>query len=151
MEHWLNWMISDVGAVLLLTPLLLLLNSQQRPLSQTRQHFAEFCIAVLITLATIVYLVGDTYSGNTGAAFLILVPLLWLAVRFSLAVAYPIFVGTIGIITAMSLSGSTILAQRASRLAIPIRADVAWFQYFNFVVRRGCYRTASGRDGTSGA
>jgi hypothetical protein len=36
---------------------------------------------------------------------LILVPLLWLAVRFSLAVAYPIFVGTIGIITAMSLSG----------------------------------------------
>ena len=104
-EHWLNWMISDVGAVLLLTPLLLLLNGQQRLLSQMRQHFPEFCIAVFITLVMISYLVGDTHSGNTGAAFLILVPLLWLAVRFSLAVAYPIFVGTIGIITAMSLSG----------------------------------------------
>jgi len=104
-EHWLNWMISDVGAVLLLTPLLLLLNGRQRLLSQMRQHFPEFCIAVFITLVMISYLVGDTHSGNTGAAFLILVPLLWLAVRFSLAVAYPIFVGTIGIITAMSLSG----------------------------------------------
>jgi diguanylate cyclase (GGDEF)-like protein len=94
-DKWFDWMLSDGGAAILLTPLLLLWGTRPTFLQVARKQAGAF----LVTTATSILTVGYLLFGNTGiraadagASFLLLLPLLWLAVRMSLRVAYPVFV-----------------------------------------------------------
>jgi diguanylate cyclase (GGDEF)-like protein len=100
---WLDWCLSDAGAVLLVTPLLLLRPRRYQAALRIGEKPGEFIVSVLIVISTVVYLLTSDKSG--GAAFLVLVPVLWLAIRFTVSVAYPVLVTTIAIIIVATLSG----------------------------------------------
>ncbi len=89
------WMLSDVSASILLTPLLLLLPHNERPPRKSGLNFLGEFVGSLVCsiLATGYLLFGTTGNRSTdaGATFLILLPLLWMSVRLSLQIAYPAF------------------------------------------------------------
>jgi len=104
----LEWAMSDAGASLLLAPLPLLVLWNRRSLHQVRQQLSEFVITAAISMGTVAYLICGTTgerAADAGASFLILLPLLWMAVRFSLSVAYPMFVTAMGAVVAATMSG----------------------------------------------
>jgi diguanylate cyclase (GGDEF)-like protein len=101
---WLDWCLSDAGAVFLVTPLLLLKPQRYRGALQICERPGEFFVTMVTVISTVVYLLTSDNSGG-GAAFLVLVPLLWLAIRFTVSVAYPVLVTSIAVIVAATLAG----------------------------------------------
>ena len=104
-SQWLDWCLSDTAAALLVTPLLMVLtDAPSKFLSLERK--AEFGLTLLVGAITLVHLVSGTNGpDDAGSVFLVLVPLLWLAVRFSIAIAYPIFAMAMTIIIMATMHG----------------------------------------------
>jgi integral membrane sensor domain MASE1 len=95
LERWFDWTLSDAGAAILLTPLLLLLRTRPTFLQVARKQPGVFLVTTATSLLAVGYLLFGTTgirAVDAGASFLVLLPLLWLAVRMSLRVAYPMFV-----------------------------------------------------------
>ena len=106
--RWFEWTLSDAGGCLLLTPLFLLGPPKQPWLERIREHKTEFGVgAALSGLAVVYLLLGSTgvLAVDAGASFLLLLPLLWMAMRWSLEVAYPMLVAVIVATIAGSLAG----------------------------------------------
>jgi diguanylate cyclase (GGDEF)-like protein len=107
-DRWLDWMLSDASASLLLVPLLLLWGQSDSAQKHERWPGAEFVISLASAALAVSYvLVGTTgnQAADAGATFLILLPLLWMSVRLSLTLAYPVFVAVVGTMVAATLAG----------------------------------------------
>lgn len=92
-DKWFDWMFSDVGASLLFTPMFLLWQ-HKRPSVRETQRPHEFLMSTALTIVAVLYLLfGSTgvLAADAGASFLVLLPVLWMAVRLSLSLAYPMF------------------------------------------------------------
>jgi diguanylate cyclase (GGDEF)-like protein len=105
--RWFEWTTSDTGASLLLVPLFLLL---QHPtaVSRIRRHPIELLLSSAAAIGTVIFLLsGNTglLAADAGASFLVLLPLLWVSVRFSTGVAYPMFVAVMGTVIVATLAG----------------------------------------------
>jgi integral membrane sensor domain MASE1 len=90
-ERWFYWTLSDSAVSLLLVPLFLLLRHNPVSLQRIRKHAIEFLITASVSIATVIYLLSEhtgLLAADAGASFLILLPLLWMSVRFSSSVAY---------------------------------------------------------------
>jgi len=98
--RWSAWALSDAGAVVLLVPLLLL-RHHRVSLQRVRRHAAEFSAISAVLAATVIYVL----MGDTGRPFLVLVPLLWVAVRLSATIAYPMFAAVVTAVMAATLAG----------------------------------------------
>ncbi len=95
LDKWFDWMLSDAGAAILLTPFLLLCWARPSCLRLIRKQMGVFLISAATSVLTVAYLLFGTTgirAADAGASFLVLLPLLWMAVRLSLRVAYPVFV-----------------------------------------------------------
>jgi diguanylate cyclase (GGDEF)-like protein len=95
LDKWFDWMLSDAGAAILLTPFLLLCWARPSILHVIRKQPGVFLISAATSVMTVAYLLFGTTgirAADAGASFLVLLPLLWMAVRLSLRVAYPTFV-----------------------------------------------------------
>lgn len=107
-SRWVEWMLSDASASLLLVPLLLLWRRHDWTCQNVRQLRSEFAISLASAVLALGYvLVGTTgnRAADAGAIFLILLPLLWMSVRLSLALAYPVFVAVLGAMMAGTMAG----------------------------------------------
>ncbi len=107
-DRWVDWMLSDASASLLLVPLLLLWEQSDSALKNVRRLETEFVISVASAgLAVSYVLVGTTgnRAADAGATFLILLPLLWMSVRLSLTLAYPVFVAVVGAMVVGTMAG----------------------------------------------
>ena len=107
-DRWVDWTLSDVSASLLLVPLLL--PGWQRGLTwrTVRRRGREFGVSLASAGMALGYvLLGATgnQAADAGATFLILLPLLWMSVRLSLVLAYPVFVAVVGAIVAGTMAG----------------------------------------------
>jgi diguanylate cyclase (GGDEF)-like protein len=86
----LQWTSSDAAGCLLITPLLWLLVNAGPTLAEIKGRPWEFgaCMcAALLALIDLFYGSSGNPTADAGATFVLLLPLLWLAVRFSLAIA----------------------------------------------------------------
>jgi len=99
--RWFDWFVSDMAATVLIVPLLLLLQRDDFSLRRVRRHAREFVLVSAVLSGMVIYVV----KGSGGMPFLVLVPLLWIAVRFSATVAYPMFVAVMTAVIAAMLSG----------------------------------------------
>jgi diguanylate cyclase (GGDEF)-like protein len=107
-SRWVEWMLSDASASLLLVPFLLLWRQHDWTRQDVRQLRSEFAITLASAVLALGYvLVGTTgnRAADAGAIFLILLPLLWMSVRLSLALAYPVFVAVVGAMMAGTMAG----------------------------------------------
>jgi diguanylate cyclase (GGDEF)-like protein len=107
-SRWVEWMLSDASASLLLVPLFLLWRQHDWTCQNVRQLRSEFAISLASAVLALGYvLVGTTgnRAADAGAIFLILLPLLWMSVRLSLALAYPVFVAVLGAMMAGTMAG----------------------------------------------
>ena len=67
---------------------------------------AEFALTLFVGAITLFHLVsGSKGPDDAGSAFLVLVPLLWLAVRFSITIAYPLFAFVMTIVIVATMNG----------------------------------------------
>ena len=92
-SKWFDWMFSDVGACLLFTPMFLLWQ-HQRPSLRQAERPNELLISTIVAIIAVLYLLfgsSGVLAADAGASFLILLPLLWMAGRLSLSIAYPMF------------------------------------------------------------
>ncbi len=106
--RWLGWTISDAGASLLLVPLLLLLQHKRGSLCHITRHWIELLLTCGILTSTVFYLLSQNtgpFAADAGASYLILLPLLWLSIRFSSSIAYPMFVAVMVNLFVATLSG----------------------------------------------
>ncbi len=109
--RWFEWVLSDSGAALLLVPLLMLLphlGNHRFWLARVRGHALEFLLVAAIAAGTVIYLLHEKtalLAADAGASFLLLLPLLWMAVRFSLVIACPMFVAEIVAVIVGTLAG----------------------------------------------
>jgi diguanylate cyclase (GGDEF)-like protein len=104
-SHWLDWFLSDTAAALLVTPLLLVMPDVPRAFCMLERR-AEFALTLFLGAITLFHLVsGSKGPDDAGSAFLVLVPLLWLAVRFSITIAYPLFAFVMTIIIMATMHG----------------------------------------------
>ena len=105
---WVDWMLSDVSASLLVVPLLLLCGQHDWRYQIVRRQGLEFAVSLASTGLALSYVLVAT-TGNraadAGATFLILLPLLWMSVRISLALAYPVFVAVMGAMVVGTMAG----------------------------------------------
>jgi diguanylate cyclase (GGDEF)-like protein len=101
-SRWFQWTLSYTGAALLLVPLALMLWHKRVSLRPLRGRMREFLIISVILSAMVLFLL----KGNSGLPFLVLVPLLWVAVRFSATVAYPMFVAAMTAVIVTTISGN---------------------------------------------
>ncbi len=93
-DKWFDWMLSDAGAALLLVPFFLLCRAHPTLLRQIRREPGIFLISTSAAFLAVTYLLFGTsgiLAADAGASFLVLLPLLWMAVRLSLEVTYPVF------------------------------------------------------------
>jgi diguanylate cyclase (GGDEF)-like protein len=100
--------LSDAGGCLLLTPLFLLGPPKKLWLERIREHKTEFGIGAALSGLAVVYLLlgsSGVLAADAGASFLLLLPLLWMAMRWSLEVAYPMLVAVIAATIAGTLAG----------------------------------------------
>ena len=104
---WFDWMFSDVGACLLFTPMFLLWQHQRPSLRQTDRPNELFISIVVAVIAVLYLLFGSSgvLAADAGASFLILLPLLWVAGRLSLSMAYPMFLVVIAATIAGTMAG----------------------------------------------
>jgi len=106
--QWSAWIFSDAGAVVLLVPLFLLLRHNRVSLRRVRRHAMEFLGISAVSAGTVIYLLKEKTglpAADAGASFLVLVPLLWVAVRFSATIAYPMFVTVMTAVIVATLAG----------------------------------------------
>jgi diguanylate cyclase (GGDEF)-like protein len=106
-DKWFDWMLSDAGAALLITPFLLLFRLQPFLLPIRKQR-GVFLISTASSILTVGYLLFGTTgirAADAGASFLVLLPLLWTAVRLSLRVAYPMYVVVMLVTIVGTMSG----------------------------------------------
>src|SRR5258706_2956090 len=106
-DKWLDWMFSDVGACLLFTPMFMLWQHQRPSLRQTDRP-NELLISIVVgTIAVLFLLFGScgVLAADAGASFLILLPLLWIAGRLSLSLAYPMFLVAMAATIAGTMAG----------------------------------------------
>lgn len=97
--RWFEWTLSDAGGCLLLAPLFLLARSERS---------SNFGVSTALSVLSVVYLLFGTtgiLAADARASFLILSPLLWMAVRLSLEIAYPMLVLVMGATMAGTLEG----------------------------------------------
>jgi integral membrane sensor domain MASE1 len=95
LSRWFDWTLSDAGVALLLTPFLLLSGARPSFVQVIRKQPGAFLISTATSVLAVGYLLFGTSgirAADAGASFLILLPLLWMAVRLSLQLAYPAFV-----------------------------------------------------------
>ena len=107
-HKWVAWMLSDVSASILLTPLLLLPFQEWLAPKPSARMLREFAASFLCsTVATGYLLLGTSgnRSADAGATFLILLPLLWMSVRLSLRMAYPVFAMVMGATIVGTMAG----------------------------------------------
>ena len=112
-DSWMDWMLSDAAASLPLTPLLLLWRQPVRH-KLSRLGLREFAASATGSVAALAYLLFATsgeHAAGTGASFLVLLPLLWMSLRLTLAMAYSMFATTIGAIMIGTLLGHGPFAQ----------------------------------------
>lgn len=104
----LEWTISDGAGALLIVPLVILLRRYPPMLDRIQKHAVEFLFTITAAVAAIGYLLtqdrGALPSG-AGVAYLLVLPLLWAAVRFSSHVAYPMFLAAMAVVVAATLAG----------------------------------------------
>jgi diguanylate cyclase (GGDEF)-like protein len=108
LPRWYGWALSDTGASVLLVPFFLLIQHNLVSLQRVRKHSREFVITLAATMATVVYLLrgsSGSPAADAGTSFLILLPLLWMSVRFSVRIAYPMFVAVMGLVIGVTLAG----------------------------------------------
>lgn len=109
LPRWFEWATSDAGASLFMLPLLLLLQFRAAvSLAHVRKRTVEFALTVLALLATLLYFLSRSTAlpaAEAGALFLLLLPLLWISVRFSARIAYPIFAMVIIVVITSTLLG----------------------------------------------
>ena len=82
------------AAPLLLVPFFLLCRAHPTLLRQIRKEPGIFLISTSTAFLAVTYLLFGTsgiLAADAGASFLVLLPLLWMAVRLSLEVTYPVF------------------------------------------------------------
>lgn len=106
--RWLEWTLSDTGASLLLVPLLLLLQHKSGSLRLIRRQSIEFLTTASISIGTLLYLLSQKSglrSADAGASYLILLPLLWVSIRFSASIAYPMFASVMAALFGATLCG----------------------------------------------
>ena len=106
-KQWVEWVFSDVGAALLLTPVFLLWR-RQPSLRRTPHRSREFLLSLVVAILAVLYLLFGTsgdQATDAGASFLLLLPLLWMAVRLSLRIAYPAFLAVMGATIAGTVAG----------------------------------------------
>ena len=106
--RWLNWTISDAGASLLLVPVVLLLRYDPLDFRRIREHPVELLITLAVSVSSVMYLLSQStglLAVDAGSSFLILLPLLWIAVRFSSRLAYPILVGLMTVVIMATIAG----------------------------------------------
>jgi len=106
--RWISWMLSDASASLLLVPLFLFLIDGPPPLGQVRKRPLEFLATMVVSVSTVAYVLSmrtGHMAVDAGSSFLILIPLLWAAVRFSPRFAYSLFVALMTMLVAGTLAG----------------------------------------------
>lgn len=107
-DQFLEWMISDAAGSLLIVPAFLLLWHTGSAGGRLRLHPIEFSFTVATSAMALAYLLTRARGGiasGAGTGFLIGLPLLWAAVRFSTHVAYPMFLITMVVVVQTTLSG----------------------------------------------
>jgi diguanylate cyclase (GGDEF)-like protein len=107
-DRWVDWMLSDAGASLLVTPLLLLWRYQRPVREPLRGRGFEFFVSASTAMMAVVYLLfgsSGVRAADAGTSFLVLLPLLWMSVRLSLSLAYPVFVAVMGTTMAGTMLG----------------------------------------------
>lgn len=108
LPRWFDWATSDAGASLLVLPLFFVVQSRKIPLAAVRKHAVEFGAILVTLLVTLSYLFSRTSvlpAGEEGALFILFLPLLWMSVRFSTRIAYPIFAIVITVLIVSTLVG----------------------------------------------
>jgi len=117
---WLEWFVADASAVVLLVPLLLLLRDSGASLKRIRRHAKEVLIICAVLYGMVTYLL----KGDAGLPFLVLLPLLWVAMRFSAAIAYPAFVAVMTVVVIATLHGHGSYAGAARTQAFFVFAEM---------------------------
>src|SRR5882762_8606553 len=125
---WSDWIFSDVGACLLFTPMFLLWQHHRPSLRETeRPH--ELLISTVVAVMAVLYLLfgsSGVLAADAGASFLILLPLLWMAGRLSLGIAYPMFLTAIVATIAGTMAGYGPFSRVAPGGALVIFAQMAY-------------------------
>jgi len=96
-----DWFLSDAAAMVLLLPLLLLFHQNLISFERVRRHGHEFAITIAILAAMVAYLL----EAHVALPFLVLTPLLWVAVRFSARIAYPLFAAVMVVVIIATMAG----------------------------------------------
>jgi diguanylate cyclase (GGDEF)-like protein len=95
----LQWTSSDAAGCLLVTPLLWLLVKKAPSFGEIKERPWEFgacmCAAVITVLDVFIGSSGNP-TADAGATFMLLLPLLWLSVRFSLEIALIVLFAVVG-------------------------------------------------------
>lgn len=90
---WLRWCLADSGGTLFFAPALLLW-LQERQIKMNRRQFLELCVISFstITLASLFFfLIRGEQHAVSGLPYLLVAPLLWVTVRFSVRAGATLF------------------------------------------------------------
>lgn len=124
----LEWAMSDAGGVLLVTPLLLLRHHKSPwsgPLRGRRLELVLSVVSAIFAVTSLLLESSGAPAADAGASFLVLLPLLWICVRGSLGLAYPVFVAVMTAILAGTWMGYGPFFGVAQGSAFLIFAEIA--------------------------
>jgi len=105
---WLDRTVSHGAGILAIAPLLMMTRQYAHDLPSLRGRWLEFvgCIAVsLLALAYLMFGAASFAASDAGVIFLVMLPLLWGAVRIPLGYAYSMMVGVMAVSIAGTLAG----------------------------------------------
>jgi hypothetical protein len=96
------------GRVPWVIPLLLLWRYPRPTREQPRTHRLEFLISAMCATGAVAYLLfgTDADAADVGASFLVLLPLLWMALRSSLSHVFPMLAAMIGMTVVGTMLGN---------------------------------------------
>ena len=125
---WLRWAVSDGGGTLIVAPLLMMHRAFMASAAELRRNWFEASVCVLVAIWSAMLLsYGGTgiQSVDAGSTFLIMLPLLWSAVRFPLPYAYGLMVVVTGVAIVATLSGHGILIELYKSCAVVTFTEMA--------------------------
>ncbi len=103
---WLRWWIAHASGTLLFAPLLLCWGVHHKPLpTRSGLEFLGASSAVLIVTALIFFLVDGTKVPIGGIAYVLIIPLIWVTVRFEMREAMTLFPLMMAIALAATVMG----------------------------------------------
>jgi len=130
-DVWLRWAVSDGGGTLLITPILLMWGHYRATFAAIRDHWIEWAVCVVVAAAATAYMTFGTMDVDgldADAAFVLMVPLLWSAVRFPLPYSYALMVGVMFIAVAATLAGhAELVGAEKNRMVIAFAEMAAGF------------------------